>query len=522
MATVTFYYTDIGLVPLNGRYPRLQFRLEGGAALSKVGGRVLSQAPVEVSLDTSGFCVVDLIGNDELQGNTTYTLVGDYLGGNGGLADSIDIIKGLYITGVGGALTDFIPGAVEPTPPFPDDQLLASHVATMETGPTRAPAHSDLAASLTPDGRTEFVLLTGQTDQVYTALTLGMTQSSDTTRVKAGTASRRLAVNASGIFKADWVEAKTFGPASILQAWVWIDEPEKITSIAIRPCSLWTRSAFAPFTPGWNLLRFRASEGVITSWGTVDYVRITVTTTAATAINIGKVWVECPRKAQICFIEDRGYKTFKDIGLPDLRALGIPVTWALDPATHGSSAGTTSEVITDADAATFYAAGDDLSLHGYDGFPTSGKTPAEIREDSLKALAWLQERGYSRGRAWRAAWVQNSAPNHAAAQPYFAAYATPNGGSSTQSWPLVNKWNIARWTIHGKSNAAIDALFVTLQATNEIVFPYTHGVDDVLSGAVTNATWDYFVSKCSAAVAAGWLEGVTFTQLLARSGNIVR
>lgn len=399
--------------------------------------------------------------------------------------------------------------------------LAAGQIAGFEALPTRVAPNSDLSASLTPDGRTKTVLLSGQADQVYSALTLGMTQSSDSTRVKAGVASRRFEMNASGIFKADWVEAKTFAPASILQSWVWIDDPTKVTSIAIRPCSLWTRSATV-FQAGWNLLRFRASEGVTTSWGTVDYVRVTVTTTAATGINVGELWVESPPKAQACFIEDRGYKTFKDFGVPPLRALNIPITWALDPATHGSSAGTPSEVITDADVAQFYADGDDISIHGYDGFPTSGKTQAQIREDSLRALAWIQDRGYLRGRQWRAAWVQNSAPNASAAQPYFAAYATPTGGASTQSWPLINKWNIARWTLHGKTNAEIDALFDTLQKTREVVFIYTHGVHDTLSGAVTHATWDYFISKCQTAVAEGWFEGTTFSKMLARSGGIVR
>ena len=34
----------------------------------------------------------------------------------------------------------------------------------------------------------------------------------------------------------------------------------------------------------------------------------------------------------------------------------------------------------------------------------------------------------------------------------------------------------------------------------------------------TQAEWDYFVSKVSDGVSAGWLEGVTFEDLLARGG----
>lgn len=525
MATITGLYTDVGLKPLNGRAPRLRFQLEGGPALSTIGGRVVSQAPVIVEPDARGYFVADVIGNDQLQGKTSYRLIAEYLGENGSIAESIDVLTGLVVTGVGGAITDMLP-SVPPLPPFPTDQLLASHVATIEAGLTRVARNSDLAGSLTPDGRTKVVLLSGQPDQVYTNFTGGWTtdaQSSDLSRVKAGVASRRLLVPSAGTFTCRWTEAKTFPPASLLQAWVWIDDPSKITSIGFRPCVSWTRADTGPFQPGWNLIRFRASEGVLTNWGTVDYVQLTVIATGAVGINIGQVWVECPPKAQICFIEDRGYKTFKDFGVPNLRALGIPIVWALDPAINGSNPGTTAEAITDADVALFYSQGDDMTIHAYDGAVTSTMTPQQIREDTLKSLAWLQERGYTRGRQIRGAWTQNLAPNHAAAQPYWGAYATPaNNSANLETWPPKDKFNIGRYTLHGRTNAQLDTMFDQMQKTNQILFAYTHGIDDTLSGAISHATWDYFIAKCTAAINAGWLEGVTFSQLLARSGGIIR
>lgn len=518
MATVTGYYTDLALQPLNKRWPRLRFVLEQGTALSALGGRVLSRKPVEVSPDERGFFSVDLIGNDQIQGTTTYALFADYLTEQGEMLASLDVLKGLVVRGVGGQISDMIP-SVPPAPPYPQAQAIAAAVSTMEAGLTRVAAHSDLAASLTPDGRTEVVLLSGLAFSVASQCT----DEPDPERTKNGVVARKLTTSGAVTAFGRYTATVNFPPASLFQMWVWVPEPEKITSIGVTLSTGWTQSTVGPFLPGWNLIRFRAVSGTLTNWGTLPFTQVTFVTKSATSISVGRAWLECPKKAQLCFIEDRGYKTFKDIGLPQLRALGIPVVWALDPAVNGTSVGTPSEVITDADVATFYAQGDDMSIHAYDGAVTSTMTPEQIRTDTLLSAAWLQERGYSRGRTIRAAWTQNDAPNHAAAQPFYAAYMTPtNQSGGIESWPPINKWGIVRYTLHGRTNAQIDAVFEQLQKTNSTLFAYTHGIHDSLSGAITVAQWNYFISKVTAAVNAGWLEGVTLTQLLARSGNIVR
>ena len=101
--------------------------------------------------------------------------------------------------------------------------------------------------------------------------------------------------------------------------------------VTIRPDAA---AATASRTTSW-----KASAGSTTDWGAAYRVRVVTVTTAATSWNVQSVWVECTPKAQILFIEDRGYKTFIDAGLPDLRSRGIPVTWALDPALNGSNVG---------------------------------------------------------------------------------------------------------------------------------------------------------------------------------------
>ncbi|MBT2474243.1 hypothetical protein J7E68_06535 [Microbacterium sp. ISL-103] len=518
MATITGLYTDVGLRPLNGRAPRLRFKLEGGPALSLIGGRVLSQAPVTVEPDARGYFSVDLIGNDQIQGKSTYRLIADYLGENGSLAESIDVMSGFVVTGVGGAITDMI-AAFPPSPPFPTDQVLASHVATMEAGLTRVARNSDLAGSLTPDGRTDVVLLSGAP---FTVLNL-CTESADAGNIKAGVTPRKLTTTGAVTAWARYTATVNFPPASIFQCWVFIPEPAKVTSIGFILSTGWNRANAGPFQPGWNLLRFRAVDGTLTNWGTLPFVQLTFITTGATSISVGRAWLECPPKAQLCFIEDRGYKTFKDIGLPQLRALGIPVVWALDPLLNGTEVGTPSEVITDTDVAAFYAQGDDMSIHAYDGAVTSTMTAEQIIADSLKSIAWLRERGYSRGRPIRAAWTQNTAPNHAASQPYWAGYMTPtNQSGSLEVWPPIDKWNMQRYTLHGRTTAQIDAIFDQMKKTNSIMFGYTHGIHDTLSGAITVALWNYFISKVTTAISEGWLEGVTLTQLLARSSGIIR
>lgn len=320
--------------------------------------------------------------------------------------------------------------------------------------------------------------------------------------------------------------------ASTIGLWVYVPDVTKITSIGaeiytdstLTTAKRWSRTATqAQLVTGWNLLRWSASAGLtdLSAWGTVYRTRILVTTNAATDVTVGHFWTDCPPKAQILFIEDRGYKTFKDVGLPDLRALKIPVTWALDPATHGTSAGTKSEVITDADVATFAAAGDSISFHSYAGEVTSTMTADQIRTDTLKAIRWLQQRGHA-GRMWRAAWTQNSAPEHAAAQPYVLAYATHNSQAGLSTWPPTDRWNISRWSVHGRTTTDTDTMFNNLKRTHQLLVCYTHGVHaDGLTDA-TPAEWNYFISKCEQGLNEGWLEAVTFEDLHARAGGTFR
>jgi len=406
---------------------------------------------------------------------------------------------------------------------------ITGHVAVAEASATRV---SDPLARLrlNPDGRRRFTLISGQADQ--TLAPKGATISPDQVRTVEGAQAIRAttAEAATAILPLVHSPAIEFGAASIVRALVWIDNPADISSITVSirtsvdPVVQWSRSSAStsPLVPGWNLLSWKAAAGVTTTWGQALLTQVAVVTTAATAFTLQSVWVETTPKAQILFIEDRGYQTFVDHGLPDLRSRGIPVTWALDPMTHGTSTGTKGQVVTDAQVEQFYADGDDLSIHAYAGEVTATMTPAQIRLDTLKSHQWLQDRGYSRGRQWRAAWTQNSATAHAAAQPYYAAYATPASAAGMETWPFLDPWNVSRWSVQGRTPAAIADMFATLKRTGSLLVCYTHGVHADGGSDATPEQWAAFISQIDEGLTGGWLEGTSFSRLLGLSGGVLR
>jgi hypothetical protein len=387
---------------------------------------------------------------------------------------------------------------------------------------------------VTPDGRTTTTIVNGDT----TAWTVsGVTQSDDATRTKDGaTQSKRFASAGAGAASARLDMSLTFPPGSIVRSWVWLDDPTKVSALTLDiyqdsgPATPWTRAASqAPgvtLRRGWNLLSWAATAGTHSNWGNVYRLRYTWTASAATAINVQRVWVESPAKAQIMFVADRGYRTFVDDGLPDFRSRGLNLTWALDPLTHGMYAGTKNEVITDAEVATFYAAGDDVSLHELSGEVTSTMSGPRLVWNYLSALKWCIDRGFTRGLNWRAAWTQNLAPQHALIQPYAAAYATPTDNGGVSCWPPLDRYNIARIGLHNRSEATVDGYFTSLTETHGLVVFYTHGIHTegvTLGGAdMTPTEWAYFWTKADAMIAAGTLEFVTFSQLLSRAGGVLR
>jgi len=318
-----------------------------------------------------------------------------------------------------------------------------------------------------------------------------------------------------------------FSTASAIGLWVYLEDVTKITSVtvalfsdaglAVSGATSWTPAT--GLVTGWNYLRRAAVSLTLTGWGTCYRVRILVVTTAATNATIGHVWLEQQPKAQMIFIADGPYDTFYTLGYPALAALDIPVTFACAPALFGTGTGADLRMSAAQIAAAAGVNRNSIGIHSYDGTATASMTAAQIRADFMKALKWIQRRGYSRP-LWRAAWVQNSATNASAIQNLVMAYATALGASgSAGAWPPVNKWDIQRYGLHGTNgaDAALDTLFTSLQTTRGCLACYTHGIDARGVNDMVPAQWAYFLGKVTAAIAAGWLEGTTFEELVANT-----
>ena len=371
-------------------------------------------------------------------------------------------------------------------------------------------------------------LIGGQEDESPTGTTA--TISADTVNFKLGTQGWKMTMAGAvtGQLRLDPVGAEDpvhFGPAQAVGIWFYVPDATKITSVGISIASNSAATVTADYTwntgivTGWNFRRIQASAMTLTDWGTAYRVRVIVVTNAATDITVGHLYVECPQKAKVLIISDSAYKSFHDIAYPDLKQRGIPVTFALDPTVLGSNVGSISERITEAQVLTVSAENqNEIGFHGYDGTETSAMTAAQIRADTMKAIKWLESRGYYSGRIWRSAWVQNAATNHAAIQNLVLMYATPSSAASLVCWPVADRWNISRLSLHGRTQANMDTWFSQLQQTHQLLVCYNHGIDDGGGTNTTNAMWDYFIGKIDAGLAGGWLEGVTMEMLLARSG----
>lgn len=390
-------------------------------------------------------------------------------------------------------------------------------------------------------------LITGTEDE--TLAVVNCTVSADTANYKLGSRAWKV-TTAGAVANANVVltpiPPSTSGPVKIRPAqavclWVYIEDVTKVTNVQIDISQdsgntiFWTRSnTSAPVQPlvnGWNLLRWKMAEGLPAGFTgtTANRVRVYTTTTAATSITIGHLYLETPPKARMIFVADRGYKSFVVNGLPALRAAGVPVTWALDILKLGDHAGqfpngptAYAESINEADVAQFAAEGDSISFHGFTANPTAAMSEADIRKDTVQCLKWLQARGY-RGRMWRAAWVQNQATNHLAADPYVIGQATwdvTKHSVALDCWPPRDMQNIARWEFYGKANlGVIDNQFGILKRTHGLMVVYNHGVGTGYSGDATQVEFDRFMQNVNTGISEGWLEATTFEALFAESGG---
>jgi len=381
-------------------------------------------------------------------------------------------------------------------------------------------------------------LIAGSTDE--TPIVTNCTTTGDTTNTRVGGRAHKMTMAAAttATLSLDPVPPATgdqlsVPPAQAVCVWFYVPDAAKVTTVGVylyTDAALtsnpgrWSRStADSPsqvINTGWNLLRVPADfHPNTTQWGSVYRVTVFVTTNAATEVTIGQVYLECPTKARLLFIADRGYRSFLTTGYPRLKAAGVPVTWATDITLMGTGSGD-AEAITWAEIDTL--AGENrnsISFHGWDGAPTAGMTAAQLQADNAKAIKFLQAKGHQ-GRMWRAAFVQGAAAQWASLREQLIGSASGVDISRPTPWPPLDMMRLPRYTLdnNAQTTATIDAQFAYLETTHMLELRFIHGIGSGTYDA-TPALFNYYMDKVEAAIQAGWLEAVTFEQLFAESGG---
>lgn len=380
-------------------------------------------------------------------------------------------------------------------------------------------------------------LISGQVDETN-RFVVGCTYAADTVNFKIGTQGHKMIISASAtaqlifdpVAPTGHDDPLTFPPAQCIGMWIYLSNAANVTNIlcdiygTAALTSDWQQGQTTGFSSGWNLIRFPAYDGLLNNWGTAYRLRVMVLTSAGGGCDatVGHVWAECREKASMLFVADGPYDTFMTSGYLDLSARKIPVTFACDvsPAAMGSGTGINKRATWSQIAAAMADGnGNSCGFHGFETAATSGMTAAQIQRNTTDAQRELARRGYLGGKLWRASWVGNLATNHAAAQSYLVAYATPVATANITMWPPRDRYNIPRITLHGQSPSAIDSIFDELQKTRAVFPCYTHTIDAGGGANITPTEWSYFLGKVDAAMAAGWLEAVTFEQLFYRHGG---
>ena len=323
------------------------------------------------------------------------------------------------------------------------------------------------------------------------------------------------------------------GDASIFHSvciWVYIEDVSKLTDLVIRLIdekpseSVYSKTHLTQdgkgFKNGWNLLRFRTTDGVGFSenFGKVMKLRILPITSAATSIVIGGLWVERYEKAKIIFIHDGGYSDFFDEnnkGYIDLKRRNMPVTIATIPKKIDDDSNTLM-----ISKSRLYELSlennNEISIHSYDGQDSiATMSQTELKEESFKAVSMLKNWGYNP--LWRAAWFRNNAPGAMGSTGLFYAFAYHGALSRVErveGFPFPAMYNVRRYQLHNRTPEILDKTFALLKKTSGVLVSYTHSVVDNSLGDINEADWDYFLRKLDSSVQEGWLEGTTFKDLI--------
>lgn len=305
---------------------------------------------------------------------------------------------------------------------------------------------------------------------------------------------------------------------------VYIEDVSKVTQIQLiankEGGGSWTRSA-KELKNGWNFLRYYSQEGDLSNWTNAILFRIVVygITGQPTELTICDLKAIRPDKGKIIMVNDHGYSDYKNIAHSKLKALGVPTTFALNPGRLGVPIPGASSILSQEEidelAVDPYA---EFSYHAWDPTQKASKdmTAEELKEEMAKCTHYLKKNGLYPDYFWRAAFVQNLAPNHDALNEHMESYACYDESSQFDAFPFKSSYGINRKQIHNIPNESIDTFFDILEKTHCLVVFYTHDISDDGGIHMTNAELDYFVNHVKNGVDNNWLEGTTYAQLRRR------
>lgn len=281
----------------------------------------------------------------------------------------------------------------------------------------------------------------------------------------------------------------------------------------------WSRNCTS-FKHGWNYLHFYSCEGNIDTWNTTKLIRVLCSYNDSDPISdvyVCDIIAVKPSKAKLIFVEDHGYSTFYKSAYPRLKQLNIPVTWGINPGILGTVAGETTKLTQleiDEMSNDPYC---EFSFHSWDTSATKNMTSDDINNDVQKCITYLRKNGILPQYFWRCAWVQNQALNANASKYILPCYATPSSNAGFINYPFVNKYNVARTQLHGKSD--FTNMFDTLKKTHCAIVVYTHDLSEAGGIHIKENEFSAFLSAVKGAINEGWLDPTTYNRLCVKYGE---
>lgn len=301
---------------------------------------------------------------------------------------------------------------------------------------------------------------------------------------------------------------------------IYIPDASKIASLTLYLLGTTFNRPLTGYANGWNRFIVNAWEGALTTWASISAVRVYVTGSAGMAIYVANIRFERPEKANIIIVEDAGYSTFLELAYPSLKALNVPVTWALNPGRLGVSVGDTGHVLTQEEIDSIANdACSEFSFHSWNATATQDMSVAEIQSDVAKCVSYLRSHSLAPSHIWRAAHTQNLATNADAEKGMVEALATSTATSSYTVFPFTNRYNVPRISLHGRTAGEFATMFDILEKTHCTAVVYTHGVSSTATD-ISSEMLSNFITRLTNALNGGWLNATTYNRLANEYGYV--